>query len=58
MADEDPGPSSLSGSETAELRGWAEKAAHRPKSDKARWVAQMVLRILRENYNLRKRNKS
>lgn len=49
-------PSSLSEEETAELRSWAERAAVRPKTDKSRWVAQMVLRILRENFNLRKRN--
>jgi hypothetical protein len=48
-------PESLSEEETAELRGWAERSAVRPKTDKSRWVAQMVLRLLRENYNLRKK---
>ncbi len=49
-------PDSLSEEETAELRSWAERAAVRPKTDRSRWVAQMVLRLLRENFNLRKRN--
>ena len=49
-------PAQLSAEETSSLRGWAERAAVRPKTDRSRWVAQMVLRLLRENFNLRKRN--
>lgn len=50
-------PAQLSADEVAELRAWAERTAHKPTSPRAQWVAQMTLRILRENYNLKVKNK-
>lgn len=47
----------LSEKDRAALRGWAESAAVNPKSSKSRWVAEKVLRLLRENFNLKVRNK-
>lgn len=51
-------PGGLSEVDRAQLRSWAEQAAVRPKAERSRWVAQLVLRLLRENFNLAVKSRS
>lgn len=47
---------SLDDQDIAELRSWAEISVMPGGSETARWVAEKVLILLRDNFNLRKRN--